>query len=83
MKKVLLIAVLAIANIFVAEAQFEYSPAFPGAEGFGRYTSGGRDEDGGFSIYHVTSLEDSGPGTFRFGAATAGKKIIVFDVSGT
>ena len=74
---------LAIANIFVAEAQFEYSPAFPGAEGFGRYTSGGRDEDGGFSIYHVTSLEDSGPGTFRFGAATAGKKIIVFDVSGT
>lgn len=83
MKKVLLIAVLAIANIFVAEAQFEYSPAFPGAEGFGRYTSGGRDEDGGFSVYHVTSLEDSGPGTFRFGAATAGKKIIVFDVSGT
>ena len=74
---------LAIANIFVAEAQFEYSPAFPGAEGFGRYTSGGRDEDGGFSVYHVTSLEDSGPGTFRFGAATAGKKIIVFDVSGT
>ena len=83
MKKILLIAVLAIANIFVAEAQFEYSPAFPGAEGFGRYTSGGRDEDGGFSVYHVTSLEDSGPGTFRFGAATAGKKIIVFDVSGT
>ena len=78
-----MIAVLAIANIFVAEAQFEYSPAFPGAEGFGRYTSGGRDEDGGFSVYHVTSLEDSGPGTFRFGAATAGKKIIVFDVSGT
>lgn len=83
MKKILLIAVLAIANIFVVEAQFEYSPAFPGAEGFGRYTSGGRDEDGGFSVYHVTSLEDSGPGTFRFGAATAGKKIIVFDVSGT
>ena len=83
MKKFLFIAILAISNILVAEAQFEYTPAFPGADGFGRYTQGARDEEGSFSIYHVTSLEDSGPGTFRFGAATAGKKIIVFDVSGT
>lgn len=72
-----------LANSLAIMAQFDQTPAFPGADGFGRYATGGRDEDGDCSVYHVTSLEDSGQGTFRFGAATAGKKIIVFDVSGT
>lgn len=54
--------------------------AFPGAEGYGRYASGGRGGD----VYHVTSLADEGtPGTLRYGLTTAsGPRTIVFDVGG-
>lgn len=53
-------------------------PAFPGAEGAGAYSFGGR----GGKIYVVTSLEDSGPGTFREACEAAGPRIVVFNVSG-
>ena len=53
--------------------------AFPGAEGFGAYASGGR----GGEVYHVTTLQDYAAGCFRYAFSSMSPKTIVFDVGGT
>lgn len=53
-------------------------PAFPGAEGGGMYSFGGR----GGRVFVVNSLEDSGPGTLRDACLSAGPRIVVFGVAG-
>ncbi len=54
-------------------------PAFPGAEGAGALSLGGR----GGQVLFVTSLEDGGPGSLRAAVETKGPRTILFRVSGT
>jgi hypothetical protein len=53
--------------------------AFPGAEGFGKYATGGR----GGKVYIVSNLNNDGEGSFREAATAKEPRIIVFAVSGT
>lgn len=86
MLRTLLLTALAFTSLTI-HAQFSSAPAFPGADGYGRYATGGRN-DGSIKprVLHVTTLldgSDSDVGTLRYALCQKYPRIVVFDVSGT
>jgi pectate lyase len=73
------IFLLLSAHLILCSKANAQSLAFPTAEGFGKYTKGGR----GGVVMKVTNLNDDGPGSFREAATKKIPRIIVFDISGT
>mgnify|MGYP001825950760 FL=1 len=78
LSKITLVAltVLCVATVRAAEA--DHLQAFPGAEGWGAVSRGGR----GGRVIKVTNLNTSGPGSLAEACAAEGPRIVVFDVSG-
>jgi pectate lyase len=74
-----LCALMAIGLLFQPYYVSAQAIAFPGAEGYGKYATGGR----GGEVRIVSNLNDDGPGSFRDAAESGKTRMIVFAVSGT
>jgi predicted dehydrogenase/pectate lyase len=72
------VMIIMILAAFSINTQGKDIPTFPGAEGFGSDTPGGR----GGKVLAVTNLSDSGPGSFREACIQEGPRIIIFTVGG-
>jgi pectate lyase len=70
-------SVMVIISVVSSSNSFSQQLAFPGAEGFGRFASGGR----GGSVYLVTNLNDTGEGSFR-DAVSMPNRTVIFNLSG-
>ncbi|MFO0808232.1 MAG: hypothetical protein U0746_06385 [Gemmataceae bacterium] len=72
------LSLAALASAEPSSTRLPSLPAFPGAEGGGALTPGGR----GGRVIAVTNLNDSGPGSFREACEAEGPRTVIFRVAG-